>query len=435
MRPLYALLLPVLVAAPLHLAAQSPLSADLDRRISSVTPKVVAWRRDIHEHPELSGEEVRTAGLVAAHLRALGMEVRTNVGGHGVVGVLRGGRPGRVVALRADMDGLPVTEQVDVPFRSRVRAQYNGQDVGVMHACGHDNHVAILMGAAELLAGMKAQIPGTVVFIFQPAEESLPDGTGGAEKMIADGVLDNPQVEAIFGLHVWSGRVGEVTYRPGPTMAAVNQLSISVRGRQTHGANPWGGVDPIVVGSQVVLGLQTIVSRQVNITENPAVVTIGQFVGGVRSNIIPDSVLMVGTIRTFSAAQREDIFRRIETTATNIAEASGARATVRIDSGYPVTRNDIALTESMVPTLRRAAGADKVGIEPLMTGAEDFSYFQQRIPGMFVFLGVTPPEQDWETRPRNHSPFFAADESALPVGVKTMGALALDWLAMNPVRR
>jgi amidohydrolase len=389
----------------------------------------------IHEHPELSGEEVRTAGLVAAHLRALGMKVRTNVGGHGVVGVLRGGRPGRVVALRADMDGLPVTEQVDVPFRSRVRAQYNGQDVGVMHACGHDNHVAILMGAAELLAGMKAQIPGTVVFIFQPAEESLPDGTGGAEKMIADGVLDNPQVEAIFGLHVWSGRVGEVTYRPGPTMAAVNQLSISVRGRQTHGANPWGGVDPIVVGSQVVLGLQTIVSRQVNITENPAVVTIGQFVGGVRSNIIPDSVLMVGTIRTFSAAQREDIFRRIETTATNIAEASGARATVRIDSGYPVTRNDIALTESMVPTLRRAAGADKVGIEPLMTGAEDFSYFQERIPGMFVFLGVTPPEQDWETRPRNHSPFFAADESALPVGVKTMSALALDWLAMNPVRR
>jgi amidohydrolase len=249
-----------------------------------------------------------------------------------------------------------------------------------MHACGHDNHVAILMGAAELLAGMKAQIPGTVVFIFQPAEESLPDGTGGAEKMIADGVLDNPQVEAIFGLHVWSGRVGEVTYRPGPTMAAVNQLSISVRGRQTHGANPWGGVDPIVVGSQVVLGLQTIVSRQVNITENPAVVTIGQFVGGVRSNIIPDSVLMVGTIRTFSAAQREDIFRRIETTATNIAEASGARATVRIDSGYPVTRNDIALTESMVPTLRRAAGADKVGIEPLMTGAEDCSYFPVRIP-------------------------------------------------------
>lgn len=435
MRSRPVVLLALLSVAPLHLAAQSPLSTELDRRLSSVMPKVVAWRRDIHEHPELSGEEVRTAALVAAHLRSLGIEVRTNVGGHGVVGILRGGRPGRIVALRADMDGLPVSEQVDVPFRSRVRTRYNGQEVGVMHACGHDNHVAILMGAAETLASMRAQIPGTIVFIFQPAEESLPDGTGGAEKMIADGVLDDPKVEAIFGLHVWSGRAGEVTYRPGPTMAAVNQLNISVRGRQTHGANPWGGVDPIVVGSQIVLGLQTIVSRQVNITENPAVVTIGQFNGGVRSNIIPDSVLMVGTIRTFSAEQRSDIFRRISATATNIAEASGARATVRIDSGYPVTRNDIALTEAMVPTLRRAAGAEKVGIEPLMTGAEDFSYFQERIPGMFVFLGVTPPEQDWETRPRNHSPFFKADEAALPVGVKTMSALALDWLAMNPLRR
>lgn len=430
-----ALLAVLLTLAPLPLAGQSPLTTELERRIAGVMPKVVAWRRDIHEHPELSGEEVRTARLVAEHLRSLGLEVRTNVGGHGVVGILRGGRPGRVVGLRADMDGLPVTEQVDLPFRSRVRTQYNGQEVGVMHACGHDNHVAILMGAAELLASMKAQLPGTVVFIFQPAEESLPDGTGGAEKMIADGVLDDPKVEAIFGLHVWSGRVGEVTYRPGPTMAAVNQLNISVRGRQTHGANPWGGVDPIVVGSQIVLGLQTIVSRQVNITENPAVVTVGQFNGGVRSNIIPDSVLMVGTIRTFSAEQRADIFRRISATAMNIAEASGAQATVRIDSGYPVTRNDIALTEAMVPTLRRAAGADKVGIEPLMTGAEDFSYFQERIPGMFVFLGVTPPEQDWATRPRNHSPFFKADEAALPVGVKTMAGLALDWLAMNPLRR
>lgn len=425
----------MLAAAPLQLAAQSPLSAELDRRISSVMPKVVAWRRDIHEHPELSGEEVRTARVVAEHLRALGMEVRTNVGGHGVVGVLRGGRPGRVVALRADMDGLPVTEQVDLPFRSRVRAQYNGQEVGVMHACGHDNHVAILMGTAELLAGMKAQLPGTVVFIFQPAEEGHPDGGGGAERMIADGVLDDPKVEAIFGLHVWSGRVGEVTYRPGPTMAASNSFTLSVRGRQTHGATPWGGVDPIVVGSQIVLGLQTIVARQVNITENPAIVTVGQFNGGVRNNIIPDSIVMLGTIRTFSREQREDIFRRVVATATNIAEASGARATVTIDSGYPVTVNNIPLTEAMVPTLRRAAGAEKVGIEPLMTGAEDFSYFQERVPGLFVFLGITPPEQDWETRPRNHSPFYKADEAALPVGVKTMTALALDWLAMNPVRR
>lgn len=435
MRLLRAFVPAVLALAPLQLAAQSPLSAELDRRITAVMPKVVTWRRDIHEHPELSGEEVRTARLVAEHLRALGMEVRTNVGGHGVVGILRGGRPGRVVALRADMDGLPVTEQVDVPFRSRVRAQYNGQEVGVMHACGHDNHVSVLMGAAEALAGIKAQLPGTVVFIFQPAEEGHPEGGGGAERMIRDGVLDNPKVEAIFGLHVWAGRAGEISYRAGPTMAASNTVTISVRGRQTHGANPWGGVDPIVVGSQIVSGLQTIVARQVNITENPAIVTIGQFNGGVRSNIIPDSVLMVGTIRTFTAEQRADIFRRIERTAINIAEASGAVATVKIDSGYPVTRNDIPLTEAMVPTLRRAAGAERVSIEPLVTGAEDFSYFQERIPGMFIFLGVTPPTMDWDSRPRNHSPFFAADESALPVGVRAMTGLALDWLAMNPLRR
>jgi amidohydrolase len=435
MRSLRPVLLAALALAPLPLAAQSPLSAELDRRIASVMPKVVNWRRDLHANPELSGFEVRTAQLVAEHLRGLGMEVRTGVGGHGVVGVLRGGRPGRVVALRADMDGLPVTEQVDLPFRSRVRAQYNGQEVGVMHACGHDNHVSILMGAAEALAGMKAQLPGTVVFIFQPAEEGHPDGGGGAERMIRDGALDNPKVEAMFGLHVWNGRAGEITYRAGPTMAASNTVTITVRGRQTHGANPWGGVDPIVVGSQIVTGLQTIIARQVNITENPAIITIGQFNGGVRSNIIPDSVVMVGTIRTFGREQREDIFRRIESTAGNIAEASGARATVKIDSGYPVTRNEIPLTESMVPTLRRAAGAERVSIEPLVTASEDFSYFQERVPGLFIFLGVTPPTTDFETRPRNHSPFFVADESALPVGVRAMTGLAVDWLTMNPVRR
>jgi amidohydrolase len=429
MRRLSPLLLAATLAAPLAAQAPSSLSAELDRRLAAVTPKVVAWRRDIHEHPELSGQEERTARVVADHLRALGMEVRTGVGGHGVVGVLRGGRPGRTVALRADMDGLPVTEQVDVPFRSRVRTMYNGQEVGVMHACGHDNHVAILMGAAELLAGMKAQIPGTVVFIFQPAEEGHPDGGGGAERMIADGVMDNPKIDAIFGLHVWSGPAGELSYRPGPTMAASNAYRVTIVGRQTHGANPWGGVDPIVVGAQVVLGLQTIVSRQVNITENPAVVTVGQFNAGVRNNIISDTAVLIGTIRTFSDVQRNDIFRRIEATAQHIAASAGAKATVQIDSGYIVTRNDEALTQRMVPTLQRVAGgADKLKIEPLMTGAEDFSYFQARVPGLFIFLGVTPPSQDWATRPRNHSPFFAADESALPVGVQAMASLALDWL-------
>ncbi|MBX3133780.1 MAG: amidohydrolase [Gemmatimonadaceae bacterium] len=434
MRQSFSLLLALSLAAPLAAQAPSPLSAELDRRLSGVMPKVVAWRRDIHEHPELSGFEVRTAALVADHLRSLGMEVRTGVGGHGVVGVLRGGRPGRVVALRADMDGLPVTEQVDLPFRSRVRAQYNGQEVGVMHACGHDNHVAILMGTAELLAGMRAQLPGTVVFIFQPAEEGHPDGGGGAERMIADGVLDDPKVEAIFGLHVWSGKLGEITYRPGPTMAASNSYRITVHGRQTHGANPWGGIDPIVVGSQIVMGLQTIVSRQTDITANPAIVTVGQFNGGVRNNIIPDSAVLVGTIRTFSGEQKADIFRRVQATAQHIAMASGARVEVKIDSGYIVTRNDEALTARMLPTLQRAAGRDNVQLAPLATGAEDFSYFQARVPGLFIFLGVSKADADLNTVPRNHSPLFFADEAALPVGVKAMSSLALDWLAQNPRR-
>jgi amidohydrolase len=419
------------LAAPLA-AQPSPLAAEVDRRTAAINAKVVAWRRDIHEHPELSGFETRTAALVAEHLRGLGLEVRTGVGGTGVVGILRGGRPGRVVALRADMDALPVTELVDIPFRSRVRAQYNGQEVGVMHACGHDNHVAILMGTAEVLAGMKAQVPGTVVFIFQPAEEGHPQGGGGAERMLADGVFENPKVEAIFGLHVGPGRLGEITYRPGPTMAASNSFYITVHGRQTHGARPWGGVDPIVVGSQIVLGLQTIVSRQIDITEIPAIVTVGQFQGGIRSNIIPDSARLVGTIRTFSREQRADIFARIQTTATNIAEASGARVSVRIDSGYTVTRNDVPLTEAMVPTLQRVAGADRVKVVPLRTGAEDFSFFQERVPGFFFFLGVTADGQDPETVPGNHSPLFAADEGALPVGVRAMASVALQWLSTNP---
>jgi len=413
------------------LAAQnSALHAELDRRAATVNPKVIEWRRDIHQHPELSGFETRTAALVAAHLRGLGMEVRTEVGGTGVVGILRGGRAGRVVALRADMDALPVTELVDLPFASKVRATYKGQEVGVMHACGHDNHVAILMGAAEVLAGMRAQLPGTVVFLFQPAEEGHPDGGGGAERMIRDGALDDPKVDAIFGLHVGPGRLGEITYRPGPTMAASNSFRIIVRGVQTHGARPWAGVDPIVVGSQIVLGLQTIVSRQTDITEIPAIVTVGQFHGGVRSNIIPDSVVMTGTIRTFDRDQRAEIFRRVERTARSIAEASGASVRVRIDSGYTVTRNDEALVERMLPTLRRVSRGEP-RIVPLRMGAEDFSFFQERAPGFFFFLGVTPDGQDPERAPANHSPLFFADEAALPVGVRAMASVAVDWLTMN----
>jgi amidohydrolase len=410
-------------------AQQNALQQELDRQAAAVNSKVVAWRRDIHEHPELSGEEVRTAALVAAHLRALGLEVRTGVGGHGVVGVLRGGRPGRVVALRADMDGLPVTELVDLPFRSRARATFRGQEVGVMHACGHDNHVAILMGAAEVLTSMKARLPGTVVFIFQPAEEGHPDGGGGAERMLRDGAFDNPKVDAVFGLHVWPGPVGAVTYRPGPAMAASNSFSITVHGRQTHGARPWDGVDPIVASAQILIGLQTIISRQTDITEVPAIVTVGAINGGIRSNIIPDSVEMIGTIRTFDAEQRTEIFRRVAATAEQIAASSGAHAVVRIDSGYPVTRNDEALTAQMVPTLQRIAGAPNVSVVPLITGAEDFSYFQERAPGLFVFLGVTPRDRDWQAAPANHSPHFFADEGVLPIGVRTMASLAVDWLS------
>ena len=411
------------LAAPL--AAQATrLHADLDRRVQEVNAKVVAWRRDIHEHPELGNQEVRTAALVAAHLRSLGIEVRTGVGGTGVVGVLRGGRPGKVVALRADMDALPVTEMVDLPFKSKVKVQFRGTETGVMHACGHDNHVAILMGAAEVLAGMKAQLPGTVVFIFQPAEE----GPGGALPMIRDGALENPKVDAIFGLHVWPGPAGDITYRAGPSMAASNSFSITVHGRQTHGSAPWGGVDPVVIGSQIVLGLQTIVSRQVDITTAPAIVTVAMFNGGIRSNIIPDTVGLEGTIRTFDPGMRQQIFEKVKHTATQIASAGGATVTVRVDSGYPVTANEPRLTERMVGSMQRAAGKDRVSVGPLVTGAEDFSYFQERVPGMFVFLGVTPRDQDASKAPKNHSPYFFADESALPAGVRVMASLAMDYL-------
>ena len=406
---------------------------DIDRRIAAVTPKVVAWRRDIHEHPELSGEEVRTSALVAAHLRALGLEVTTEVGGHGVIGILRGGKPGPVVALRADMDALPVAEQVDLPFKSAVRSSYRGQSVGVMHACGHDNHVAILMGAAEVLVGMKATLPGTVKFIFQPAEEGAPNGGGGAEPMIKQGALENPHVDAIFGLHVFPGAVGSIGYRVGPLLAASNSFSLTVHGKQTHGAAPWAGVDPIVVGSQIVMGLQTIISRQTDITAVPAIVTVGAINGGIRSNIIPDSVVMIGTIRTFDPTQRTDIFARMKRTAEQIALASGATAGFVVDSGYPVTVNDTALTNQMLPTLRWASGSAGAAIRPLVTGAEDFSYFQEKVPGLFVMLGVTPKNMDPSKVAANHSPYFFADEAALPTGVRTMAGLAVDFLASGKV--
>jgi amidohydrolase len=422
------LLLSFLALAPAVAHAQT-LAAEIDRRATQVQPKVVAWRRDLHEHPELGNREFRTAKIVADHLKALGLEVKTEVGKTGVVGVLRGGRPGRVVALRADMDALPVAEEVDLPFKSKVKSTYAGQEVGVMHACGHDNHVAILMGAAEVLAGMRAQIPGTVKFFFQPAEEGPPPGErGGAELLIEEGAMDNPKVDAVFGLHVFPFEVGTIAVRPAGLMASSDQVRIVVRGRQTHGALPWNGVDPIVVASQIVTSLQAIVSRQVDLTTTPAVVTIGSIHGGVRYNIVPDSVYMIGTVRTFDMKVREQIHAAIKRTADGIASAAGATALVEISGAAPVTYNDPALTDRMRPTLERVVGRAKLVTAQQTTTAEDFALYGQKAPSMFFFLGITPKGADPATVAPNHSPRFFADEGALLPGVRAMTNLVFDYL-------
>jgi amidohydrolase len=412
------------------LAAPATLDRRIDDAAARVESSVIATRRDIHQNPELGNREVRTAKLVAGKLRALGIEVEAGIAHTGVVGILRGGKPGKVVALRADMDALPVTEQVDLPFASKVRTTYNDQDVGVMHACGHDAHVAILLGVAEVLTSIKEEIPGTVKFIFQPAEEGAPQGEeGGAELMVKEGVLENPKVDAIFGLHVTSRYpVGEIAYRPEGMMAAVDSFRIIVRGKQTHGAYPWLGVDPIVVASQIVLGLQTIPSRQLDSTKAPSVVTVGAIHGGVRNNIIPDQVEMIGTIRALDAKMRDDIHARIRRTAESIASAAGATAEVTITTGYPITYNDPALTEQTLPVLRRAAGNDNVRLVNAVLGAEDFSFFQQNVPGVFFWLGTRPKSQTAEEAPSNHSPLFFVDESGLQLGVRALSHAAMDYL-------
>ena len=404
--------------------AADPLAAEIETRMTAVMPKVVAWRRDIHEHPELSNQETRTAALVEKHLRALGLEVQPNVGKTGVIGILRGGKPGPVVALRADMDALPVTELVDLPFKSKVRTMYNGQEVGVMHACGHDNHVAIMMGTAEVLAGMKERIPGTVKFIFQPAEEGL----GGAEAMIADGALQNPRPSAIFGLHVWPSALGSLSTRAGGFMAAADNLDIVVKGRQTHGSQPWSGVDPIVIAAQIVMGLQTVASRQIDVTSAPAVITIGMIQGGNRGNIIPDSVVMIGTIRTFDPEMRKEIHLRVKRTVADIATSGGATARVNVSTDGLITQNDASLLEKMTPTLQRTAGDGGFKIVNPVTGSEDFPAFTKDIPGLFYFLGVAPKGMDQKSQSANHSPLFFADEAALPTGVRAMTNLAVDYL-------
>lgn len=407
---------------------RAELSPAVEAGVQAVMPDVVAWRRDFHEHPELGNREFRTAGIIAAHLRELGMEVQTEVAHTGVIGILRGG-DGPVVALRADMDALPVTELVDLPFASKAVGEYQGREVGVMHACGHDNHVAILMGVAEVLAGMGDDLPGTVKFIFQPAEEGTPDqSVGGAELMMQEGAFDAPTPDAVFGLHVFPYPVGVIAIRPGGLMASSDFFRITVRGKQTHGAVPWAGVDPIVTASQIVMGLQTITSRQLDATLTPSIVTVGKIEGGVRNNIIPESVEMVGTIRTFDAETRLDIHERVRRTATRIAEAAGATAEVEIDLGYGVTRNDPDLYRQMAPTLEAVAG-DNFAEAQQTTTAEDFSYFANAAPGLFLFLGVAP--EDPSLVYPNHSPRFYADERALPVGVRALTALTLDYMAAS----
>jgi amidohydrolase len=415
-------------AAPSSAQTTSVFSAGVESAIQSVLPRMIAWRRDFHEHPELSYEEVRTARIVAQHLRSLRLEVRTGVARTGVVGVLRGGRPGPVIALRADMDALPVTEEVDLPFRSRVRGTYLGQEVGVMHACGHDTHVAVLMAAASVLAAQRERLAGTVIFVFQPSEEgrAVDGGPGGAERMLAENVFGDLQPEAIFGLHAWPRDAGTVTLVDGPFMAGSDQLRITVTGRQTHGAQPHRGVDPVVVSAQIINALQTIPSRQMDAVASPVIVTIGAIHGGVRYNIIPDRVEMTGTIRYLNPETREEIYTRIRRTAQDIAHSAGATAEVAIAHNAIPVVNPPALTQRTRAVLQRTLGEANVRTEPPGMVAEDFAYFQQAAPGVFFYYGINPPGVTPAEAAPNHNPSFFVHEPAMETALRAMLAVTLD---------
>lgn len=431
--------LPTLVLALLHLTpnaqpatpetAYEELLARIDVKADAIEEQVIAWRRHFHQYPELSNREFETAKYIEAFLRTLPMEVRTGIAHTGVVGILQGGRPGPVIALRADMDALPVTERVDLPFASRARAEYLGQETGVMHACGHDTHMAMLMGAANILSEIRDEIAGTIVFIFQPAEEGAPPGEeGGAKLMVAEGVLDDPKVDVIFGLHIASSiPVGSLSYKPYGMLAAADILNISVHGKQTHGSTPWTGVDPIVVAAQIIMGLQTIVSRQTELTKEAAVITIGIIRGGVRNNIIPEKVEMIGTIRTLDVDMQRVIHEKIHRTVQGIASSAGARADVNIVTGVPVTYNDPDLVRAFVPTLYRVAGEDNVHLQRAITGAEDFSFYALKVPGFFIRVGGLSPGMDPADAAPHHTPDFYIDESGMKLGVRTLCNLAVDY--------
>ena len=401
----------------------------IDKQATAINDKVVAWRRDLHQNPELSNREFKTAEKVAAHLKSLGLEVRTGVAKTGVIGILRTGKPGPVVGLRADMDALPVVERVKIPFASTAKSDYRGDQVGVMHACGHDTHVAMLMGAASILTGMKTQLAGTVVFIFQPAEEGPPPGeTGGAKQMVEEGLLKDLKMNIVFGQHISSIiEVGNINIRPGGLMAAADRFVIKVKGKQTHGSQPWSGIDPVTISAQIALGLQTIVSRQMELTREAAVISIGKISGGVRNNIIPEEVEMEGTIRTLDVDMQKDLHERMRRTATNIAEASGATAEVEIFSHVPITFNNPELFTKMGPTLKRVCGEDNVVISRAVTGAEDFAFFANEVPSMFYFVGGMPKGQDPKTAPAHHTPDFYVDESGMNLGVRLFCNLVVDY--------
>ena len=414
--------------------AQTPRTA-IATAADKMEAKIIAWRRDLHQNPELSNRETRTAAIVAKHLQSLGMQVTTGVAKTGVVGLLVGGQPGPVVALRADMDALPVLENTGLPFASKAKSTYNGNEVPVMHACGHDAHVAILMGVAEILSGMKKDLKGTVKFIFQPAEEGAPKGEeGGAELMVKEGVLNNPKVDVIFGLHVNAQvEVGKINYRPGAIYAGVGDMRIIVKGKSAHGAYPWLAVDPIVVSAQIINSLQTIVSRNVKLTENAAVVTIGAIHSGNRSNIIPEEVEMLGTVRTLSVEDEAMVFARIKQIVEKTAEAAGATATLELpySAHYPVTANDEKLTAAMLPSLQKSAGESNVRLAPAVTGAEDFSFFAQKVPGLYFNLGGLPKGKDSKTSGPHHTPTFFLDESGFKVGVNALANLVVDYMNQN----
>lgn len=424
------LIMALVTGATTHVFSQDKLKARIDKLAANYEQDVINWRRHIHQNPELSNREFETAKYVAEHLKGLGIEVQTGVAHTGVVGILKGGKPGPVVALRADMDALPVTERVPIPFASKVKSTYNGQDVGVMHACGHDTHVAILMGTAQVLSEIKNELRGTVKFIFQPAEEGAPPGEeGGAGLMVKEGVLKNPNVDVIFGLHINSQtEVGKITYRPGGTLAAADVFTIKIKGKQTHGSAPWSGADPIVAAAQVIMGLQTIISRESQLTKNAAVITVGSIHGGVRNNIIPEEVELIGTIRTLDTTMQKKIHERIRHKAKTIAESMNTTAEVNIRIGVPVTYNDPDLTRQMVPTLESVAGKENLILREAITGAEDFSFFQEQVPGVFFFLGgMTKGKNPSEAAP-HHTPDFQIDDSGLTLGVRAMVNLTLDYM-------